>query len=48
MADLTTATAAYTEDSVVAAAEARSEPDWLVARRREGARAFSERHEYSS
>ena len=40
MADVTTATSDYTEDTVVAAAEGRSEPEWLLARRREGARAF--------
>lgn len=40
MADTVALLPAYAEDGVVAAAELRSEPEWLVARRREGARAF--------
>ena len=49
MADVTTsaesgvirsATSSYTEAAVTAAAEARGEPDWLLARRTEAARAF--------
>lgn len=44
MADVTTPSAlsevAYTETAVTEAATARNEPDWLLARRTEGARAF--------
>ncbi|MDA0351175.1 MAG: Fe-S cluster assembly protein SufD [Chloroflexi bacterium] len=40
MADVTTTTSAYTEAAIITAASARNEPDWLLARRTEGARAF--------
>ncbi len=40
MSDTVALLPAYAEDGVVAGAQARSEPDWLLARRREAARAF--------
>jgi len=41
MAETSTSSEAFAEASVVAAAEARSEPQWLIERRAEGARAFA-------
>ena len=41
MADTTTTAALYSEDAVVVAAEERFEAEWLLAARREAARAFA-------